>query len=90
MLCHIGVGLALTLGCCGLHARGVYAAIAFSDVIVRSFEGRIFLPTLHFPRTDAAECDTHFYVLSALGNIFHMTTSVVGVIDTVLYRVVVD
>ena len=42
------------------------------------------------PRTDAAECDTHFYVLSALGNIFHMTTSVVGVIDTVLYRVAVD
>jgi len=43
VLCHIGVGLALTLGCCGLHARGVYAAIALSDVIVRSFEGRIFL-----------------------------------------------
>ena len=42
------------------------------------------------PRTDAAECETHIYVLSALGNIFHMTTSVVGVIDTVLYRVAVD
>ena len=54
VLCHIGVGLALTLGCCGLHARGVYAAIAFSDVIVRSFEGRIFFSVMK--RTSPRAC----------------------------------
>ena len=39
----------------------------FQYVVVRIFEGSNILPTLHFPRTDAAECDTHFYVLSTSG-----------------------
>ena len=39
----------------------------FQYVVVRIFEGSNIFPALHFPRTDAAECDTHFYVLSTSG-----------------------
>ena len=58
---------------------GVYGAVCmcgfalsrrFQYVVVRIFEGSNIFPALHFPRTDAAECDTHFYVLVSLGNIF--------------------
>ena len=51
-----------------VHGR-VHSAVAFSYVTVRIFEGSNLFPALHFPRTDAAKCDTHFYILFQLGNI---------------------
>ena len=65
----------------------MHAAIAFSCGVVRIFEGRIFLPTLHwhFPRTDAAECDTQFYKLF-VSVILPLEDISQRVIDTVLYR----
>jgi len=63
----------------------VHSAVAFSYVTVRIFEGSNLFPALHFPRTDAAKCDTHFYILFQLGNISLEDFSH-RVIDTVLYR----
>ena len=65
----------------GVHGD-VHAAVAFSYVTVRIFEGSNLFPALHFPRTDAAKCDTHFYVLFQLGN-NSLEDLVIGVIDTV-------
>ena len=65
----------------GVHGD-VHAAVAFSHVTVRIFEGSNLFPALHFPRTDAAKCDTHFYILFQLGN-NSLEDLVIGVIDTV-------
>ena len=64
---------------------GVHSAVAFSRVVVRIFEGSNNFPALHFPRTDAAECDSHFYVLFSLGKL-SLEDFRRRVIDTVLYR----
>ena len=64
---------------------GLHSAVAFSRVVVRIFEGSNNFPALHFPRTDAAECDSHFYVLFSLGKL-SLEDFRRRVIDTVLHR----
>ena len=63
-------GGCVTTVVCAVCMCGFALSRRFQYVVVRIFEGSNIFPALHFPRTDAAECDTHFYVISALGIIY--------------------
>ena len=58
MTCHGAEGCVTTV-VCAVCMCGFALSRRFQYVVVRIFEG-----------TDAAECDTHFYVISTLGIIY--------------------